>query len=408
MKEFFALPKQLQLREAMSFVARILESAIYPFMAMYYVHYFGAYWTGILMMVTKILGFWVGLYGGHLADVWGRKKVIDWGNGLVFLGYSLMTLANIPGHVLPLLTFVGILLAESAGTFAWPAIDAMIIDLTDDSNRRFVYTIHYWFINVSVMLGAGIAGLFYDQYFLGLLLVLTLISLINWYLAWRYFHETKPALVLSEHSSSILDSFKSYGQVFGDKIFLLYTLGLMLNNIVWQQIDTYLPVHLKESFTNLVFYGQTITPAKMLSIMVFANTILIVLFMTLMNRLTKPLKIIPQLFLGGLIFAAGVLVSLIAHDFWILILAASFYTIGEMIYIPASQVLRADIMDEEKLGTYSGFVSMARPMAAVIAGGMVSLGAKAGSAAVYAIYVPAAILALVLMARAAKLNEKRK
>ena len=401
MKEFFALPRQLQMREWMSFVARILESAIYPFMAMYYVHYFGAFWTGILMMATKGVGLITGLYGGHLADVLGRKKVIDWGNAVVALGYLFMVLANIPGHVLPLLTFVGILMAEAAGTFSWPAIDAMIIDLTDDSNRRFVYTIHYWLINVSVMLGAGIAGLFYDHYFLGLLVVLFLISLANWYLAWRYFHETKPDQVASQHTATIIDTFKSYGQVFKDKVFLTYTAGLMLNAMVWQQIDTFVPVHLKEHFETVVVAGQSLTAAKMLSTMVFVNTLLIVLLMTTMNRLTRPLRLVPQLWLGGGTFAAGVLLSMMLQTFWPLILATCLYTVGEMIYIPASQVLRADIMDEDKLGVYSGFVAMAQPVAAMLASGMVSVGARAGDGVVYSLFIPAAILALVLMTRAA-------
>ena len=401
MREFFALPKQLQLREWMSFVARILESAIYPFMAMYYVHYFGAFWTGVLMMATKGVGLLTGLYGGHLADVVGRKKVIDLGNSVVVIGYILMVLANIPGQVLPLLTFVGILLAEAAGTFSWPAIDAMIIDLTDEGNRRFVYTIHYWLINVSVMLGAGIAGLFYDDFFFELLIVLSVISLANYYLAWRYFHETKPKQVVSQHRATLLDTFKSYRQVFEDKIFLLYTAGLMLNAMVWQQIDTFVPVHLKQSFQTVVIAGQTITAAKMLSTMVFVNTLLIVLLMTTMNRLTRPLRLIPQLWLGGGLFAGGVLMSMVLHSFWPLLWATCLYTIGEMVYIPASQVLRADVMDEEKLGVYSGFVAMVQPVAAMLASGLVSLGAEAGDLAVYALYVPAAFLALVLMSRAA-------
>ena len=401
MKEFLALPKQLQLREAMSFVARVLESAIYPFMAMYYVHYFGAFWTGILMMATKGVGLLTSLYGGHLADVVGRKKVIDWGNGVVALGYLIMTLANIPGHVLPLLTFVGILLAEAAGSFAWPAIDAMIIDLTDDSNRRFVYTIHYWLINVSVMLGAGIAGLFYDSYFFSLLLVLALISLVNFYLAWRYFHETKPEYLVATHTAKLFDSFKSYGQVFTDKIFLTYTAGIMLNSVVWQQIDTFVPVHLKEHFETIVVLGHSLTAAKMLSVMVFVNTLLIVLLMTTMNRWTKPLRLVPQLWLGGALFALGVFMSMWTQTLWPLLFAATLYTIGEMIYIPASQVLRADLMDGEKLGVYSGFMAMAQPVAAMLASGLVSVGAMAGNMVVYTLYLVAAVLSLCLMARSA-------
>ena len=66
MKEFFALPKQIQMREWMSFVARILESAITPFMAMYYVQYFGAFWAGLLMITTKLIGFLLGC----MVDIW--------------------------------------------------------------------------------------------------------------------------------------------------------------------------------------------------------------------------------------------------------------------------------------------------------------------------------------------------
>ncbi len=74
---------------------------------------------------------------------------------LMLAGYFLVLL-NMPNHIFPFLTFVRNVAGRAAGTFSWPAIDAMIIDLTDSRNRRFVYTISYWFVNVSVMLGAGL------------------------------------------------------------------------------------------------------------------------------------------------------------------------------------------------------------------------------------------------------------
>ncbi len=44
-------------------------------------------------------------------------------------------------------------------------IDAMDIDLTDEQNRRFVYTISYWFVNVSVMLEQGLQAFFLHHHF---------------------------------------------------------------------------------------------------------------------------------------------------------------------------------------------------------------------------------------------------
>ena len=109
--------------------------------------------------------------------------------------------------IFSLFDFCRMLLVETAGTFSWPAIDAMIIDLTDEQNRRFVYTISYWFVNVSVMLGAGLAGFFTTTIF-ELLLVLTVISFLNFFLAWKYFSESKPANLVFEHGSSPLATVK--------------------------------------------------------------------------------------------------------------------------------------------------------------------------------------------------------
>ncbi len=74
MREFFTLPKQLQWREELRFIYIILGSAIFPFMSMYYVQYFGAFITGLLVIVTQVISFIGILYGGHLSDSLGRKK----------------------------------------------------------------------------------------------------------------------------------------------------------------------------------------------------------------------------------------------------------------------------------------------------------------------------------------------
>ncbi|CRH93613.1 Uncharacterised protein [Chlamydia trachomatis] len=46
------------------------------------------------------------------------------------------------------------------------------------------------------------------------------------------------------------------------------------------------------------------------------------------------------------------------------------FIFGEMINVPASQFLRADMMNQDKIGSYSGFT---QPIASIIASSMVSL-----------------------------------
>lgn len=404
MKEFLALPKQIQIRELLRFLSVTVSSAVLPFMSMYYVQYFGTLWTGILVIVTQVMGLLASLYGGHLSDSIGRKKVMEQGYFLASIGWLMAIFANIPGHILPLLTFAGALLVNVASNYMSPAFDAMIIDMTDETNRRFVYTLGYWLVNISVMIGAGIAGIFYDSHLFELLIALFVTNMLCYVIVYRRFDETKSEKHVFEHGNGILDSFKNYGQVLQDMPFMLYTLGIMLYGSIWAQVDNYLSVHLKIDFQPIHLLGQTITGAKMLSIIVLINTVMIIILMTTINSWTKSWKLGPQLIIGSIVFSLGMLVSFSVQSFWPIALAVAFYTLGEMIYVPASQVLRADMMDEGKVGSYSGLVAMANPLGHMIAGAMVSLSHFTGVLGVQISLVILAVSGIYLMLHSARLK----
>ena len=407
MKEFLTLPKQLQWRLELSFLSIVLGSAIFPFMSMYYVAHFGAFITGMLVIITQICSFVAILYGGHLSDSMGRKRVADIGNLGVVLGYVLTTLANIPGHVMPLLTFVGIFIVEIMSNFNHPAYDAMIIDLTDERNRRYVYTINYWLINVAVMLGAGIAGAFYDHHFFELLIAMTAIALFTFLIMRLKFAETRPSDFVFEHGKGVLSTLANYGDVIKDKAFMVYTMGTILFASVWAQIDNYVAVHYKTIYQPSQLFGFEVTGAKLLSLTVLINTVMIVFLMTTANRLTRQMKLIPQLILGSAIFASGLFSAFTFKSLLPILISAVVYTIGEMINVPASQVLRAQMMDENKIGSYSGFISIAQPLGIVLAGGMVSLSQFTGVIGVQIVFALVATTGVFLIVKAAKMHEQK-
>lgn len=404
MREFFTLPKQLQWREELRFVSIILGSAIFPFMSMYYVQHFGAFITGLLVIVTQIVSFIATLYGGHLSDSLGRKKVTDLGNLGVFIGYVLTTVANLPGQVQPAMTFIGIFTVEVASNFAYPAYEAMLIDLTTEENRRFVYTINYWLINVAVMVGAGIAGAFYDHHFFELLLAMTLIAASSYIIMRWKFEETRPKNFAFAHGRGILATFHNYSEVAKDKVFMLYTLGTILFAAVWGQVDNYIPIHYKTFHQETDLFGITISGSKLLSLALLINTVMIVLLMTSINRLTEKMSLLLQILLGGGIFATGIFAALTFKSLIPIMLAAVVYTLGEMIYIPASQVLRVKMMDNNKIGSYSGFLAISQPLGIIIAGAMVSFSDFAGTLGVQLIFIVIASLGLYLIVHSAKLH----
>lgn len=404
MKEFFTLPKQVQWRIQLSFLSIILGSAIFPFMSMYYVQYFGAFITGILIITTQICSFIAILYGGHLSDSIGRKKVADIGNFGVLIGYLLTILANVPGHVMPTVTFIGIFIVEIMSNFCHPAYDAMIIDLTNEKNRRYVYTINYWLINVAVMMGSGIAGAFYDKHFFELLIVMTGIACFTFLVMFLKFQETQPTDLVFEHGKGILSTFNNYSEVIKDRAFMVYTTGCIFFGAVWAQIDNYIPIHYKTIYTPVNLFGFEITGAKLLSLTVLINTIMIVSLMTSMNRLTRKMKLIPQLILGASIFASGLLSAFTFKTLIPILISAVIYTLGEMINVPASQVLRAKMMNDNKIGSYSGFIAIAQPLGIVLAGGMVSLSQFTGVLGVQISFILLSSTGIALIVKSAKMH----
>lgn len=76
MQEFLNLPKQIQLRQLVRFVTITLGSSIFPFMAMYYTTYFGTFWTGLLMMITSLMGYFI--RWAFVRCSWSQKSHYDW------------------------------------------------------------------------------------------------------------------------------------------------------------------------------------------------------------------------------------------------------------------------------------------------------------------------------------------
>lgn len=370
MQEFMQLNRNLKLRTLTVFLAALLNSSIFPNMTIYYSHYFGRFITGILLMLISGVSFVAGMYGGHLADVYGRKPIMLTGGLLLTTGYVIAAAANNPLLVSPQITFFAFLIASVGGSLADPAEQAMMIDASTAANRKFVYALIYWIINISVMLGAALGGWFFRDYLLEMLLALIAFSLFN--LAIVRFGMSETMTEATQTSSSVWGALKSYLNVLADRRYMLFIIGSVLLAIVTRQPDYYLAVHLGADFHTTTLFGITIYGQRMLSIVTLVNTVMIVTMMSLFTRLTDKWSLVKANAVGAVLFAVGFAFSFVTSTLWPLIAAAVILTLGEMISVPANQTLRADMMNPAKIGAYSGLMSVVSPIAAIFAGLLVS------------------------------------
>lgn len=154
------------------------------------------------------------------------------------------------------------------------------------------------------------------------------------------------------------------------------------------------------------FFGQELTGAKMLSLAILVNTVMIVFLMTTVNRWTEKMKLIPQYLLGAGLFSTGLFFTMVFDSVWPILIMVFLYTIGEMIMIPAGQVLRAEMMDEDKVGSYSGFLSMTNPLGTILASFMLSLSYFTGKTGVLTLFVLIAASSMILIVKSAHSRKK--
>lgn len=102
----------------------------------------------------------VSLIGGYISDRFSRKRILLLTSTLSTLMFLFMTLSLYPKDKIIWLfaiAYIGFIISSSLGR---PAMQAIIIDSTTPENRKAIYTVDYWLMNLAMALGAALGGLY--------------------------------------------------------------------------------------------------------------------------------------------------------------------------------------------------------------------------------------------------------
>ncbi|RZI49305.1 MDR family MFS transporter [Lactococcus kimchii] len=404
MKDFFGLNRTIKIRLIMNFLGSLCFSTVGGSMTIYYNKYMGAGITGMLLIVSSVMVFLIGLYAGHLTDIQGRKPVMVFSTAVTSVGAALATFANSSFYFNPWVTFFGFLIVNFGFGFFNTASQAMIVDLTTSENRRVVYSIQYWIINFAIMIGSGLSGWFFRDHLVWLLLVITLEEILSCLVVIFWIDESFDPK--AEHRKPETNIIKAYFTVAKDKVFMYYLFASVFIAMIFSQIDYYLPVHLSDSFRTTRLLGIEIYGQRMLTVFLMVNTLIIVLFMGRVNRWTKNWSRSHGIFWGVLLEGLGFIIAFLGRDLTWEIIAVIIASIGEMILVPVSQALRADLMEGDQVGTYTGAFSVTQPIASVLSGILVSLSGLYGNVGMAIFMFLIIVLSVFPSLRAIRMHEK--
>lgn len=334
---------------------------IFPFLAIYFTMEINSSVAGVLLLINVFVQFVAGIYGGHLADVIGRRKLMITGEVLKVFAFLGMVLCNSPFFHSPWITFAMLLIIGVAQGLVNPAGEAMLIDVSTPENRAFMYSISYWANNLSMLIGIMVGGWFFVDYLFPLLVALLIMSIVTAWLTIILISETLELKVVPEKGSyGLLEMFKSYGQVLHDYRFLLYTIGGIAVMSIEYQRGNYISVRLAEDFQHfLVNFGPlgevNLNGVQIVSVLTAVNTLFIVLFTVPIARWVTKRAQQPIMYVGFSLFAIGFAVCAFANSLIVLLVATAVLSIGELLYVPTRQTILATIVDDNKRGAYMAF-----------------------------------------------------
>ncbi|PLS17326.1 MFS transporter [Bacillus sp. M6-12] len=410
---FKELHPNIKTRIYTSFLSRVIGSMIFPFMAIYFTKEINATAAGILLMIQLAVQFIASLYGGYLADTVGRKRMMVAGEWMKVLALTGMLAANSPWFVSPWLTFFMLLIVSISAGLVNPAADAMLIDVSTKETRAFMYSINYWAVNMSIMLGLIVGGWLFQTRFFELLLSLIAMSFITLWMTVSLIKETYQ--VKFEETSKpfgLKPIFDSYKTVMSDWPFILFTLGGIAVLTIEYQRNHFISVKLAEeiipqTISFLWFFPLKIDGVRLLSLLTVENTIMIVLFTAIVSKWIQNKAEKPIMYIGFLLFGLGYAIMALSTNITVLFISVLIISVGELLYVPTRQSLLADIVDDSRRGAYmafNGFVYQIGKMLGamgIIVGGVIG---GAGMAILYMLFVFAGI---ILSSMATKKFEKK-
>jgi MFS transporter, DHA1 family, multidrug resistance protein B len=368
-------PQNLKVRLITMFLNKTTSSAVMPFIALFFAEHKGAIWAGLFLVFNVFISFISTLLGGYVSDRYRRKSVLIVTSSCSSVMFASMTLSLIPELKWITIFALSYSLFMAVSSLGRPAMQAIIIDSTSVENRKAVYSIDYWLNNLSMAIGAAIGGLFYLHHQLSLFLVLTVVSvsLPIIYIIWL--QDSSVTLLVKKHKNVFIDLVVNYKIALQDKPFVMAVVGGMCIYAAEFSLNSYIGVRLSKEFPS-IFIGQfEIAGVRMLSILNIQNMLLVVLLTFLISRFTDLFDKKKMLLMGLLLYGVGYTVLTSANIWYLLILFNLIATIGELVYSPIANAEKANMMPEDKRGSYSAFSSLSFSGADLIARSTILLGA---------------------------------
>ncbi|WP_339213855.1 MFS transporter [Solibacillus sp. FSL W8-0372] len=346
--------RSVQIRIILKFVTVITNTAVLPFIVLYFANEIGSVKITILAIGIGVITLFGGLLGGQLADLKGRKLTIVIGESMTAVGFMLLLLGQILNEYMILLSVVAFILTNFFTAMALPGYSALILDETTRENRKSVYIYSMWTSYLGFAIGSSIGGLLFAGYKILLFTFIIISSIITVIVIMKWIPETlhkatqETSLSIKEDEGHSINN-SIWKVVWNNKILLLLLFLGFVFSLMDQQIGYYLSLHYYDLFGEDSY--------SLLGFLRTENTVIAVVFLLVVKKLFVRFNEMNVALTGGvLLFVGYILLSMLQTQpqlFSAMFLAA----VGEILLFPALQGISANFIPASFRGRYSSLAN---------------------------------------------------
>ena len=314
------------------------SSMVWPFLTIYLRQRLDVPLTTIALLLTAnaLAGLASTSIAGPAVDRFGRKgaMVISLGVGCLFM-LALGRVDTLSGAV-ALMVFKGM-----TDPLYRVGSDAMVADLIPPAKRADAYALLRMIANLGVAIGPSIGG-FITAVSYGLAFsIAAATALIYALLVAVFMRETIPQWPAEDRAKQA----RGYGPVLRDRPFVAFCVAYSFAGMAYSLMMVLLPVYVKENFG---------LPESAYGFILATNAAMVVLFQYGVTRFTQRYYHLPVLAVGSLFYALGVGSVALGAGFAGFLVSMIILTIGELIMIPTSTALTANLAPPDMRGRYMG------------------------------------------------------
>jgi MFS family permease len=277
--------------------------------------------------------------GGSLSDRLGRRpplvaSLVGGGVSMAALGF----VAAVP-WIVAVAAVTGLLYEMYR-----PIVSAVIADIVVSADRPRAYTLNYWAINIGAAIAPPLGALIAARSYPVLFVADGVTTALYGVLVWFALPETRPAGPLHDEAARV-----GTGAVLRDRLFMAMCVLTFGIHLVFFQAFVALPVDMRAHGISTAAFGILMT----------INPVLIVLFQPWAGEVIRHRSPLAVMSLASLLIGVGFGMNAWAGSMPAYIPAIVLFTVGEILFAPASMSLVADLAPAALRGRYQGVFAIA-------------------------------------------------